>query len=536
MGQSANGTSRLSDEWLTCGRREPSSRSSDRRPAPAEQAAEEGSRSLLLKGGSSLPVLRGGSSVELRGISSTDIAAAVSPVEAAGHEPGTKTPSSPSMSAHGTPRSSIAPSESAPSQAEYSDTSARRSARRSKGPTREVLAARRIGSFGDVVDRSGAFSSFVGPSEVEFRGPEGDLMRFARNGKGKLDFYVNGQPRIRNITSLIVRGLTLHFDGTGSEGNLVPETVALESHGLPSPSLEELLKRLDRDSQESERDADWSDAGAIVNRILALYEGPDSLAEPDPGPFFAEETLAAALEAEQRVLAAVLDMTPEGFRVESVDYEVYGVPKSGESRKKHILKTGMYFFFDHRPFPDFWLWSRAVAAEQWRGGRIVWTGEVFVVQGAEEMVGGGTSDCTAMGCRYPRETAEEGQWQAGDTVFVLGFHQDKKAFASAEYKDNLLAFQRRLGCEPPEAGEAPGSDMPRLQRAGSGRSTSPITRTPRSKHRFFAASLQAMSPPELMPPRRDADGRQMLAQHAAPVSIESWQDLRDLEDMFGDDG
>jgi len=80
---------------------------------------------------------------------------------------------------------------------------------------------------------------------------------------------------------------------------------------------------------------------------------------------------------------------------------------------------------------------------------MIWSGMVLIEPGIDGGEAAHETDATARGCREPASERKEKQWQLGDTVFVLGFHQDNKAFAGFQYEDNLTAYLMQVGCNPP---------------------------------------------------------------------------------------
>ena len=62
----------------------------------------------------------------------------------------------------------------------------------------------------------------TGVTEVAYADTDGDLIKFERNASGGLDYFVNGNRKVSNLTSLRQDGNgTLHLDGTscGSWGS-----------------------------------------------------------------------------------------------------------------------------------------------------------------------------------------------------------------------------------------------------------------------------------------------------------------------------
>ena len=53
-------------------------------------------------------------------------------------------------------------------------------------------------------------------SEVAFVDTDGDAIVFSRKANGKLDYFVNGAPKVTDLTSLELQGGTLHLDGTSA--------------------------------------------------------------------------------------------------------------------------------------------------------------------------------------------------------------------------------------------------------------------------------------------------------------------------------
>jgi hypothetical protein len=53
-------------------------------------------------------------------------------------------------------------------------------------------------------------------SEVAFVDTDGDAIVFSRKANGKLDYFVNGAPKVTDLTSLKLQGGTLHLNGTSA--------------------------------------------------------------------------------------------------------------------------------------------------------------------------------------------------------------------------------------------------------------------------------------------------------------------------------
>ena len=53
-------------------------------------------------------------------------------------------------------------------------------------------------------------------TEVSFVDTDGDAIVFRRNATGKIDYYVNGAPKVIDLTALGLRSGRLHLDGTSA--------------------------------------------------------------------------------------------------------------------------------------------------------------------------------------------------------------------------------------------------------------------------------------------------------------------------------
>lgn len=98
-------------------------------------------------------------------------------------------------------------------------------------------------------------------------------------------------------------------------------------------------------------------------------------------------------------------------------------------------------------------------AEQWRGGRPIWVGEILLSQTVEdsEMFAGRGSErlrykCNAKGCRWPLKEVQPGQWQAEDFICVPSYakhsgprQQDMKA---GDHMDVMLSWAAKRQAKP----------------------------------------------------------------------------------------
>jgi hypothetical protein len=96
---------------------------------------------------------------------------------------------------------------------------------------------------GRVVDE--AVALFDRSAKVEFVDTDDDRVKFAKNGFGSIDYWVNGRVKLRCLTELVPAGSTLHMKGspagkwgdthctTVPEGRLADETVALFARSVP---------------------------------------------------------------------------------------------------------------------------------------------------------------------------------------------------------------------------------------------------------------------------------------------------------------
>mmetsp|Transcript_78588 Transcript_78588/g.155681 ORF Transcript_78588/g.155681 Transcript_78588/m.155681 type:complete len:552 (+) Transcript_78588:55-1710(+) len=340
----------------------------------------------------------------------------------------------------------------------------------SSGRRKQISSRRHLhqdnATLTDLVGRNFDFSTFAVPEEVEFRDVAGDMITFSRTRgrKARADFLVNGQMKIKSIHQVEVEGTTLNVEGVNcGEGPIASTTVPLggpERDTFANRSIDNVLeRRLDRERRDAEPHVDWSSAEKIIRQVLQLVEGLDSSMPHVEGRAGAKELelpfndAKRGKEHEVVPFGGFLDMTPNGFKV---IFNRYEEPPAGPKARflKPTLRVGMYFYFDEWTFPGFPFDIRVWEVEQWRNGNMIWCGMALIepcIDGAEANHG---TEATARGCREPASECAEGQWQLGDTVFVLGFHQDNKAFAGFRYDDNLTAYQMQIGCCPPEAREA----------------------------------------------------------------------------------
>jgi len=324
---------------------------------------------------------------------------------------------------------------------------------------RKKQLSSRMHDLTDIIGRNVDFSTFTAPQEVEFRDTAGDLVTFTRSRgpKARADFYVNGHITIKSIHAVEVEGCTLHVEGSNcSEGPIASTTVPMggpERDTFANRKANILERRLDRDRRDAEPDVDWSSGENIIRQVLQLVDGLDGAAPIEGGHMATELELPFSdakrgKEHEVVPFGGFLDMTPEGFKV--LHNRFLEPPKA--RIQEPTLREGMYFFFDDRTFPRFPFDTRVWEVEQWRNGNMVWSGMVLIERGIDGGEAAAETDSTARGCREPASERGERQWQLGDTVFVLGFHQDNKAFAGFTYDDNLTAYEMQIGSSPPTKG------------------------------------------------------------------------------------
>lgn len=325
-------------------------------------------------------------------------------------------------------------------------------------------------TFTDIVGRNFDFSTFAAPQEVEFRDAAGDMVAFirTRGAKARADFFVNGQIKIKSITAVEVEGCTLHVEGSNcGDGPVFSTTVplgGLERDTFGNRAMDSVLeRRLDRDKRDAEPDVDWSSAENTIRQVLQLVDGLDNTPFVDGGATVRELELPlsdAKRGKEHEVpYGGFLDMTPEGFKV--LHTRFMEPPKA--RFQQPTLREGMYFFFDDTTFPRFPFDTKVWEVEQWRNGNMIWSGMALIEPGIDGAQAAHETDATARGCREPASDCAEGQWQLGDTVFVLGFHQDNKAFAGFKYDDNLTAYEMQIGCKPSEGEVASSLVAPQVQ-------------------------------------------------------------------------
>lgn len=343
-----------------------------------------------------------------------------------------------------------------------------------------VEAARKVPHLDtwSLISQAGRFSSYAQPTTVEYRDAEGNWTVFARRENGKVDLHINGQERLRNLTSISVDGLRLQCDGHNCSDEPQPECLSVlaaeEPTACKSPvSWGHDLRRLDRSEDVDEVLGDWfsadaiRDADVIQKRVLALFGQPDTLTvRSRTPPLSGREAASQALDrnSTEEAAGARIDMTPEGFKVLHVQHMVLqrGPNRAGQSSP--AFPEGLYFFFDWMGFPGFAFINEPVEVEQWRGGSLLWTGKVRLWkatdwEGSSSLQGSTATGCTARGCRWPpNKAAAEHQWEVGDTVYVMSFHLDANAFAGGSYKDNidsLSSYLARIGNGGDASAEAP---------------------------------------------------------------------------------
>lgn len=304
-----------------------------------------------------------------------------------------------------------------------------------------------------VLGECGAFSSYARPQEVEYWDAEGDWTRLARNPDGTIDLLVNGSVKLHNLASVRVEGFRLYVEGSsGDDGSMLGHTSLLtrEEATAGGRGYEmDILRRLDR-NDDAEDLEDWSHCHAIIQRVTALFAQPEALALSAARP----PTQAVDL-SEQRLARepggaddGKADLTPEGFRVLCTGHKAVYRDHSNLGRSVSVVSLGLYFFVDARSCPRLAFSEEPLEVEQWRGGRLHWSGKVSIWQG-DAGLHDGPKGCTAYGCRWPpTKAAAEGQWEPGDVVFVIGYHSDAKTFGGGGYRRNLAAYETGIGCNP----------------------------------------------------------------------------------------
>mmetsp|Transcript_103940 Transcript_103940/g.325237 ORF Transcript_103940/g.325237 Transcript_103940/m.325237 type:complete len:510 (-) Transcript_103940:227-1756(-) len=330
-----------------------------------------------------------------------------------------------------------------------------------------------------IISTSGVFSSYARPMEVEYQDAEGDWTAFVRNPNGKVDLVVDGELRLRSLTAIRVEGFKLHVEGTSPDeppspplytSALVADEVAARSRRHRAPptaggSVEDILRRLDRSEEANEDVEDWSHVDEIIRRVMSLFGQPEALAlQPELPSLLEQET--GEWDPCGGLDQAEADMTPEGFRVLCTRHTAVLKATGEQDRRISVLTTGLYFFVDVRSCPRFDFSDVPLDVEQWRGGCLLWSGKVCIWEGTSG-AHDGAAGCTAHGCRYPAsKAAREGQWDVGDTVFVIGCHTDARGFAGAGYGENLTTYEARVGCGRGDAAEE-SLELPRGLTRGS---------------------------------------------------------------------